>query len=1351
MLRTTRLLSLLGSGLAILLITTISIFGQAPQSPYTGAWTQIGPQPTLPAGNLSGTPGATSGRVTAIAVDPTDASGNTVFIGGAEGGVWKTTTGGISVNGAPAWTPLTDNQPSLAIGALAIAIDPTNLLDANHRVIYAATGEQAGLGFDAYYGAGVIKSLNGGSTWTAACTGTAFTNSSCPFAGPFSDTFFPGGGARIGSLAVNPGNPQMLLAGVEMFAGSGLSSPTGQPGIYCSANAGASWAHILPTGLSSTAMATAVFFTGSSTAYAAIGRTSGDATNGIYVSRNANLACASQTWTRVTGIDAVVARASMGRIELASAPGNSSVLYAGIADAATGSNSLLAGGGVFKSIDGGNTWTVINAPDFCHSQCWDSLLIRVDPADATGNTVFAGGSNAADSQGNSLTLIRSTDGGNTWSSFIATNSEGTVLHAGHHAIAFTANGSVMYVGNDGGVWSSANAANPATASGNQIWTNLNAGLAITQFNPGFSIHPSTPAEGFGGTQHNGAQIYAGDGSASAPWLNSGACVDGGFTIIDPSLPTTFLVACGSTSGASVFRSDSSGAAGSFFAAASGISATDPINTDPPLVADPSTPGRYYFGTNQLYQTNNRANSWTMISCHVTNCAQSAAGDLTSGEGNFLTAIAVSPSVPAVVYIGASDATVQITKNAGQGTTATFANISAGLPPREVTKIVVDAADLAGNTAYVAFNGFAIDQPLNGATTDLKGHIFKTVNGGTNWADVSCHTSDCAAPLAADLPNTPVNDLVLDPDDPARNTLYAATDIGMCVTTNGGTSWSLLGFGLPSVPVLSLALHQPSRTLLAATHGRSTWEYSLPNLALTPNFELSSLSNTSASAGRSTPLALTLSGRGFTSSSTVLWNGSSAGLSILATPTATSIVVEIPASLFAQSGNASVQVMDASHSPNTTNALTFSIPGSVPVLAGLAPPSVSAGVGDTQVLLSGTNFSQTAQVTLNGAASGVTVNSVNAGGTQITVTLSHTLFQYGGEFIVGVTNPPPGGGSASPGRIFTVNSSGPPANDNFANATIVSTANLVQTIDNFAATSEAADPVPSCIAGSSNNPTGKSVWWQFTAGTPSNITATTAGSAYDAVMDVQTGAPGAFTEVTCNHDASSAHNSAVQFTAVTGKTYYFMVTVFDTTLCTGATPNVLECGGKTVFNFSGPLPSGVTASPTAATISAGGTTSYNIGTFSPPLSGNVTLTVAGCPSLSTCTFTSSSITAGMSSTLSVTTTASSQSRFVHPRIRMPVFPARGLRELEIGAELAIVLLFVWLMNWKRAPLRPNVAWFPLAILIAIAAACLSGCLAATESVPPVTIPGTPAGAYALVVTATGNGNTTATTTVTLNVN
>ena len=93
----------------------------------SSAWTPIGPEPTIPllAEAFGGSPNV-SGRVTAISVDPTNAS--IVYIGGADGGVWKTTNGGAN------WTPLTDAEVSLAIGA--IAIDPSN-----HNIIYAGTGE----------------------------------------------------------------------------------------------------------------------------------------------------------------------------------------------------------------------------------------------------------------------------------------------------------------------------------------------------------------------------------------------------------------------------------------------------------------------------------------------------------------------------------------------------------------------------------------------------------------------------------------------------------------------------------------------------------------------------------------------------------------------------------------------------------------------------------------------------------------------------------------------------------------------------------------------------------------------------------------------------------------------------------------------------------------------------------------------------------------------------------------------------------------------------------------------------------------------------------------------------------
>jgi hypothetical protein len=1314
---------------------------QPPQAPFTNAWRPIGPQPTVPAaGTLAGSSGNTSGRVEAIAIDPTDATGNTVFIGAAQGGVWKSIDGGVT------WQSLTDSQASLAMGALAIAIDPTNSLDANHRVIYAATGEQAGTGVDIYYGAGVLKSLDGGQTWAQTCQGTAFTNPACPFVGPFSSGFIPGGGARISSLAVNPGNPKMLIVGAQIFTGSGVSGTVGQPGIYCSGDSGTTWSRINPTGLTTTAMATSVLYVSSTTAYAAFGDYGGDSTNGIYVSHNADQVCSAQTWARVAGTG-LASQFRLGRIEIAAAPalvGGQVVLYAGIADANTRSNSLL---GVYRSADGGTTWAQLNGiSDFCAVQCSYDLVIGVDPVDATGNTVFFGGAGTATPAG--TTLLRSTDGGQTFGD-VSMVGDGTVLHANHHAIAFTATGGKMYVGNDGGVWSSTNAANMATVAGSQVWSDLNSALAITQFNPGFSIYPANVGLAFGGTQSNGSQEYQNLGGTAA-WIATNTCLDGGFTVVDANDQSSVYLSCAGSSGnVQIYKSGSSGVSGAFNLLASsstiGVQTNgtkDPLAAFPPLVPDPQLGKHLYYATYRLFETTDGAATWNV-----------ASGDLTSGgiaNGLAITSVAFAPLSGGAynLYSGADDGTVEVATNVSAGVSATFTNISGSLPPRPVTKVTADSSDVTGKTAYAAFSGFSIDVSVSGAPTDLKGHIFKTINGGVSWSDVGCHTADCAVPLGTDLPNTPVNDVLLDPDDPARGTLYVATDIGIFVTANGGATWATMGTALPNVVVLSLALHEASRTLRAATHGRSAWDYSLPALAGTSTFALSGINPISAQAGASA-LTVTLNGRGFTANSTVRWNGASTGVTSVQVNTLTqTITAEIAPSLLAQPGTAIVSVFDSNITPSTTNTLSLIISGSAPTLAAVQPSSVNAGVSDTAITITGTGFNQNAQVTFNNSTIGVTGTVVNAGGNQITSTLSHTLLQSGGQFFIGVTNLPPGGGAASPQLLFTVNSAAPPVNDNFANAIPVTTAIFTSTVDNSSATSEATDPIPPCVAGLSQNPTGKSVWWQYTARTAGNATITTLGSSYDTVLSVYTGTAGNFTNVACNNDASaSVKQSEVQIAVTVGTTYFFMVTAFDTTLCPPTGTNSAECGGNTVFNFSGPIPAGLNASPSSMSITAGATATFTINTLSPPLSGQVTFSIAGCPPVSTCTFSAPSVVAGGSISLSVVTAANSAAPPVK-NLRRPI-PLSPESIIASGTLLSLAMLLLILL--RKNSQRRLIGFAALAALMLFVAIISDGCgITADNSVatPPV---GTTAGAYSLVITGTGTGNVTATTTLTLTVN
>ena len=409
--------------------------------------------------------------------------------------------------------------------------------------------------------------------------------------------------------------------------------------------------------------------------------------------------------------------------------------------------------------------------------------------------------------------------------------------------------------------------------------------------------------------------------------------------------------------------------------------------------------------------------------------------------------------------------------------------------------------------------------------------------------------------------------------------------------------------------------------------------------------------------------------------------------------------------------------------------------------------MNAGAADTVITITGTGFDQNAQVTFNNATTGVTGTVVNVGGNQITSTLSHTLLQSGGQFLIGVTNLPRGGGAATPQLLFAVNSAAPPVNDNFANAIAVTSATFTSTVDNSAATSEATDPIPPCAAGLSQNPTGKSVWWRYTAGTTGTVVVSTIGRSYDTSLSAYTGAPGNFTNVACDNNISATVlQSQVPIAVTVGTTYFFMVTAFDTTLCPPAGTNSAECGGNTTINFNAPIPAGLIASPPAMSIHAGASASFTVNTLSPPLSGQVTFSIAGCPPVSTCTFSAGSVVAGPSISLSVTTTANG------------VSPVRGLRREPPSSHRPAIFWEILLLMTALIVTLPKIvqrrrvaAYAKLRVLLFVVAMIADGCGITADNTTVVPTPGTAAGVYPLVITATGSGNVTATTTLSLTVN
>src|ERR1700689_3113920 len=198
----------------------------APQN--SSGWTPLGPAPLASDASGIGQQNYNwvSGRATAVAIDPSDPTANTVYLGGAYGGVWKSTNATSPSPGNVIWTPLIDDQATLAVGAIAIQPGGTG-------VIVVGTGE-ANSSTDSYYGLGILLSSNAGATWTLIPSDSTGTRS---FAGmAFSKIAFS---TTTPSLAV------AATAGASEGILEGLANPvTANLGLYGSTDGGGqSWTY----------------------------------------------------------------------------------------------------------------------------------------------------------------------------------------------------------------------------------------------------------------------------------------------------------------------------------------------------------------------------------------------------------------------------------------------------------------------------------------------------------------------------------------------------------------------------------------------------------------------------------------------------------------------------------------------------------------------------------------------------------------------------------------------------------------------------------------------------------------------------------------------------------------------------------------------------------------------------------------------------------------------------------------------------------------------------------------------------------------------------------------------------
>lgn len=400
------------------------------------AWEPLGPE-------IIESYAISTGRVSAVAVHPADM--DVIFAGGAQGGVWRTENAGA------AWRPLTDRECSLAMGALALdPVDPD--------IVYAGTGEQH-FSADSYYGCGILRSADGGESWTRLGEGV--------FTGPM-------GGTTISRVVVDSATAGTLDATTVYAATEG--------GLFISTDSGAGWTRVLD-GVVTDVL---VHAGARETMFAAVAE--GEEKRGHATLHRSD--DAGWSWREVDpGLGMLYWRA-----QLAQSRSSPDILYlsAGESEAAI----------IARSEDGGESWSRMPAVGLRCGQCWYNQSLAVHPTDP--DVVYFGG----------VLLYRSDSGGATFSMLGRAD-----IHVDQHVLTVDARApDMLLVGNDGGVYRSLNRGDTwESLNTNLSLTQFYAGVSIHPRAEAISVLGGTQDNGTieGDGDLSWPQVMGGDGGFTA--------------------------------------------------------------------------------------------------------------------------------------------------------------------------------------------------------------------------------------------------------------------------------------------------------------------------------------------------------------------------------------------------------------------------------------------------------------------------------------------------------------------------------------------------------------------------------------------------------------------------------------------------------------------------------------------------------------------------------------------------------------------------------------------------------------------------------------------------------------------